>query len=170
MYAVWTGSNWSIQTVDENGTSYGSVILDSSNNPHIAYTDGQVLKYARWTGNNWNIQTVDIYDGISYSSLALDSKNIPYILYTAESSKLAVYNNSSWSIQTISNISNLSDIHRFGNIVIDSEDNPHFIYMAFTEMLILLTGNLYMPVGMGLLGLHKQWVQTFPLLMQLFWC
>jgi len=45
-YASWTGSNWSIQTVDENDTGFGSVVLDSFGSPHIAYTDGQVLKYA----------------------------------------------------------------------------------------------------------------------------
>jgi hypothetical protein len=39
MYAHWTGSTWNIQTVDNNGTSFGTgpIFLDSADNPHISY-------------------------------------------------------------------------------------------------------------------------------------
>lgn len=39
MYAYWTGSAWSIQTVDNSGTFFGAgpITLDSAGNPHISY-------------------------------------------------------------------------------------------------------------------------------------
>jgi hypothetical protein len=39
MYAYWTGSNWHIETVDNNGTNRGAgpIVLDSSGNPHLSY-------------------------------------------------------------------------------------------------------------------------------------
>jgi hypothetical protein len=38
MYAYWTGSTWSIETVTNNGTLACQIALDSSGNPHIAYS------------------------------------------------------------------------------------------------------------------------------------
>ncbi|UCC58555.1 MAG: hypothetical protein JSW14_01145 [Candidatus Bathyarchaeum sp.] len=126
IYASWTGTNWYNQTVDENGGGYGVVVLDSSGNPNIAYTNGQVLKYANWTGDGWDIQTLDTFDGIPFFlSFALDPNNTPYILYTAESSKLAVYDVTSWNIQTVYD---LSGIEGFESMALDSEGYPHFIY------------------------------------------
>jgi hypothetical protein len=115
-------------------------------NPHVAYTDGQVLKYAIWTGSSWSIQTVDNYSEIPFQlSLALDSNNTPYILYDLTISipengvgysgndlgayyhlqnlKLAVYGNSSWNIQNVT-----SNAGGFGNMVLDSKGHPHLIY------------------------------------------
>jgi hypothetical protein len=137
MYASWTGTNWTHQTVDVNGAGFGSVALDSSGNPHVAYTDGKAVKYAKWTGSNWTIQTVDTYSEIPYQlSLALDKNNTPYILYDntvsilspaggyyhSEKLKLATLQNSNWSIQTVASTGG------FGNIVLDSKGNPHLIY------------------------------------------
>jgi hypothetical protein len=49
-YARWTGSAWSIETVDSDGSvgGYASIALDSGNLPHISYHDNtnDDLKYA----------------------------------------------------------------------------------------------------------------------------
>jgi len=130
MYASWTGSNWTMQTVDPQG-NLASLALDSAGNPHIAYCDGNLLKYASWTGSNWAIQTVATSQSPFKVSLALNSNNTDYIMYYAsEDVNLAVYSDSSWSIQTvISNVTNL------GNMVLDSKGNPHFIYSANSTLL-----------------------------------
>ncbi|MCW4009125.1 MAG: hypothetical protein NWF05_00695 [Candidatus Bathyarchaeota archaeon] len=134
-YAHWTGSNWSIQTVDTGARA--AIAIDSSDKPHIAYAgeDG-LLKYASWNGINWTIQIVDPQSnrppmafnrGIgSDQYLAIDSSDKPFIVYAVNSTvKLAVGNQSGWTIQEL--ISN--ETLQLGNIVLDSCGNPHFTYV-----------------------------------------
>jgi len=138
-YASWTGTKWDIQTVTTNHTVYSSLALDSSGNPHIAYITGNELQYASQNEANWNIQTVDTSPEINYGvSLALDSNDTPYIMYSTPSSyvdrsigglrfvnvKLAIWNNSRWNVETVLASSNFGE---FGNMVLDSEGNPHFL-------------------------------------------
>ena len=143
-YATLVGSNWVTQTIDNKvGDSFGVVALDSSNRPHVAYTDGKTVNYASWTGSSWNIQTVESlnieHNDVFQVSLAIDKNNNPHILYGIPSSyedkntgenysteimKLAVYKNSNWKIETIP----LSPpINGYGNMVLDSKGYPHFI-------------------------------------------
>jgi hypothetical protein len=141
-YAWRTNTVWAIQTVDRTfRNGFGVIALDSRGNPHVAYTDGTTVKYASLTGSTWNIQTVDTYvaGGISEQlSLAIDQNNTPYIMYSIPSSnedkstginyssvivKLAVGNNSGWSIE---NVSLPPPVGAFGNMVLDSTGYPHF--------------------------------------------
>jgi hypothetical protein len=161
MYASWTGSSWNSQTVDPNGAGYGVVALDSSGNPHVAYTDGTTIKYAVSKGSSWNIQTVDTYKPgeIPFSlSFALDKNNTPHILYSPSSYAdysqaigirainvtLATYQNYSWKIQTLSLPPPTSD---YGNLVVDSKGYPHFIctqhHFVSSENMTILSTILY---------------------------
>ena len=145
--AIWTGSNWTLQILDEEGSYGGSIAFDSAGNLHVAYkallapsnypqgvTDNiAVLKYASWNGTNWNNQTVDspvsYLDGIS---LAFDSNNSPHILYGYDtydnrsfstSVRYAVWNGSSWNTQTV-----LPNVLLYGDMALDSKGYLHFIY------------------------------------------
>jgi hypothetical protein len=165
MYASWTGSSWISQTVDPNGADYGVVALDSSGNPHVAYTDGTSIKYAVWTGLNWNIQTVatnnprDVDVNFVFRlSFALDTNNIPYIMYSPSSYidygqavgirainvTLATYQNSNWKIQPLLLPPSIGD---YGNLVVDSKGNLHSIftqhYFASSENQTVLSTLLY---------------------------
>jgi hypothetical protein len=161
MYASWTGSSWISQTIDPNGAGYGVVALDSSDNPHVAYTDGTSIKYAVWTGSSWNIQTVATYKSGDLAfrlSFALDKNNTPYIIYSSFSYAdysqavgirainvtLATYQNSSWSIQPLSLPPPTGD---YGNIVVDSKGYLHSIFTqhhyASSENKTILSTILY---------------------------
>jgi hypothetical protein len=105
-YAKWTGSTWSIQTVDPNGGIHSSLALDSNNNPCISYYWLGDVKFARWNGSAWNIQTVDSMATVD-SSLALDASGYPCISYnsyspaTGNSLKLARWTGSGWNLQNV---------------------------------------------------------------------
>src|SRR5665647_615638 len=145
MYAIWTGSNWTTQTVDEE-FGYGSLALDSSGNPHVAYTsryggnETYRLRYGSWTGSNWSIQTLTESENIPFRVfLALDKNNVTYLMYgystthytlpesywKSQTLKLAIYKNSNWSTQTVA-----SNLTNYGNMVLDSKGLPHFIYQV----------------------------------------
>jgi hypothetical protein len=141
-YATWNGTQWNIQPIDTGYIPYSSLALDSSGNAHIAYINGDKLRYATQNGSNWSTQTVDtdanLPDIEPTFSLALDSNETPHIMYYSRSSfvdekgltirsmdlKLAVLQNSSWTIEHVPTSLNLV---AFGNMVLDSAGHPHFI-------------------------------------------
>jgi hypothetical protein len=142
MYASWTGSSWNSQTVDVNGAGFGMAALDSSGNPHIAYTDGTTIKYAVSNGEEWSIQTVAQYEKGALAfrlAFALDKNDTPYIMYSPSSYvdyiqdvgiramnvMLATYQNSSWKIQPLSLPTPTGD---YGNLVVDSKGGLHSIF------------------------------------------
>jgi hypothetical protein len=116
--------------------------LDSSGNLHVAYITGNELKYASQNSSDWVIQTVAVDNNLQQDSirlsLALDSNDTPYIMYrtrpyaynstdeehSSVDIKLAVWKNFRWNIETVHTSSNLVT---FGNMVLDSNDHPHFL-------------------------------------------
>lgn len=136
-YAKWTGSGWSIETVDSAGAiRYTSIALDTNNYPHISYHDStsHELKYAKWNGSSWNISIVgSVGDWGGENSIALDINNYPNIAYLyqeqydiAANLKYAKWTGSSWNIQTVDSIGDLlgSDI----SIALDTNNHPHILY------------------------------------------
>jgi|YelNatPaOPRAMG01_1025707.scaffolds.fasta_scaffold51251_1 hypothetical protein len=142
-YASWTLGSvlTSFKLIDQEGRA-GALALDSSGNPHIAYTaNGQalpvVLNYAVWTGSTWDIQTVDntsrtIEDTVY---LTIDLHGNPQILYGYQSPgngnaqttiKLATLSSSGWNVQTV--VTNALD-GAYRNMVLDSKGLPHFTYV-----------------------------------------
>jgi hypothetical protein len=82
-YAVWTGIQWSTQTVDNSHYSgvNCSIDLDSKQRPHIvSFNSGSDrLIYAWWDGTIWQLETIK-KDIFVYSvSLALDAENNPHV-------------------------------------------------------------------------------------------
>ena len=63
-YAKRTGSEWQIETVDNQSNGVGhhiSLALDASGFPHISHSKwfgNDTVKYAGWTGSSWENQTV----------------------------------------------------------------------------------------------------------------
>ncbi len=138
-YAVWTGANWTIQTIDPSGGG-GTLMLDSKDRPHVVYTADNSLKYAVLNGNSWNIQTIDSSESPIFYSMALDSNGNPHVAYftyhsaqnnvngsETEDLKYAVWNGSSWNIQTIDRVNVFVDAGT-PSIVLDSKNYPHILY------------------------------------------
>jgi len=75
--------------VDSNGDvgRYTSLVVDPSDNTHIAYYDktNGALKYAHWNGSSWQTRTIDSAGDVGqYTSLVLDSSGNPHISYYDE--------------------------------------------------------------------------------------
>jgi PKD repeat protein len=147
-YAYWTGTNWSIETVDSIGDVgfYSSLALDNNNHPHISYYDDHPngdLRYAYWTGTNWSIETVDS-DGYvgDYTSLSLDNNDYPHISYhdlDNHDLKYAYWTGTTWSIETVDSTGG-----SYTSLALDNNDHPHISYYTGT-----LTGTLRYAVWTG---------------------
>ena len=147
MLANWNGKTWDSQNTGISYADYATLTLDSHGNPNIAYPTyttvindhndysknsvNTALNYARWTGTGWNTQIVDSIVNGSFSpiSIAVNKNNTPYVLYSPSSDssiiKLATVQNSNWKIQAAQLPSSTGNC---GNIVMDSEGHPHFLY------------------------------------------
>jgi hypothetical protein len=109
-YAAWDGAAWDIQTVASAGI-WGSnwprfktsLVLDSGDNPRIAYTDSDAVRFAAWNGADWELTRVD---GGDYPCLQLGSDGTPSISYGARPAadqvlKYAVWDGVSWDTQVV---------------------------------------------------------------------
>ena len=148
-YARWTGSAWSIETVDSAGTvgAYTSLALDANDNAHISYYElynhphGDDLKYARWTGSSWSIETVD--GGFwqpGDASLALDGDGHPHIAYDAYelglpwtifTLKYARWTGSAWGIERLDGGPAAGGA--FPSLALDADGHPRISYCGSPE-------------------------------------
>jgi hypothetical protein len=138
LYASWTGTNWTFQVVDRCYEQsmlslplvVGAIAFDSEDIPHIVYTvvpfryAERELRYATSTGSGWNTETIDKSDEGNVN-LAMDSAGNAHVMYTKSSQiEYAVSTVQGWDKQMV------VDNATFGNMVLDSQGNPHLIYIS----------------------------------------
>ncbi|MEP0815335.1 MAG: PKD domain-containing protein [bacterium] len=136
----WTGSSWSRKTVDsgtENGKGEGSLALDASGNPAIAwYWDSDVddLLYASWTGTDWASQVVFGQGAVAagkYNSLKFDSDGNPCIAFydsTDRFLKFAKWNGSGWDVTWIDDGDGWRRVGEYCSLDFDANGVPHVAY------------------------------------------
>jgi hypothetical protein len=107
-YASWDDEEWKTETLEGEKEAIGmwsvSLILDSKDNPHIAYTDvsHRVVKYATRKNGVWEFDAVDKISKEAYpdrNGIVLDSQGTPYISYYDYGEgmlKLATRKNGKW--------------------------------------------------------------------------
>ena len=139
-YAVWTGTNWDLQIIDNSSGRVGefnSLKLDSQGYPHISYYDyyGDCLKYASWNGQTWEIEILS--NGLAWgTSLDLDSNDNPCIAYYGEDHVLNYlhWNGTSWDFCNVDDFGgNVGSIDI--SLKLDSQDYPHITYYMFDQTL-----------------------------------
>jgi hypothetical protein len=98
-----------VQTIDDGfeAGGYPSLQVDNSNNPRVAYFDGNAgdLKYASFNNGAWTVETVDSKGSVGlYPSLVMSRKGGAMIAYyhrTRGDLRLAVHVPGGWQITAI---------------------------------------------------------------------
>lgn len=81
----WDGSSWNIQNVGDNiRAGVGSIDVDTSGNPAIAYYGEGGLEYANWDGTSWQIRRLDNSSYVRSISLRFDDNGDPAVSYTGD--------------------------------------------------------------------------------------
>jgi hypothetical protein len=93
------------KTGDKKTVTFGSVALDSTQNPHIIYSAPSGLKSARKAGSKWVIETADSTGSSNhFDCLVFDSSGKPHVSYYDPASNLLKYahwTGKTWNVQTI---------------------------------------------------------------------
>jgi hypothetical protein len=127
-YAVWTGSGWSIESIDSTDIADSSCIaLDSNDTPHICYSGGYngTLRHAFWNSSAWIIEDVDPERAWSIS-LKVDAQDNLHLCYTVSGDqrglKYATLSGSDWVIQMV------DPAGWVASLALDSAGNPCVAY------------------------------------------
>ena len=94
-YASWNGTQWIIETVTTLKASACKLLLDTSGNPRIIYTDftSGNLKYAYKEGTTWITNFIDTVDGAgNWLSIAMDPSGNLSVSYMSANSRLKYAN------------------------------------------------------------------------------
>ncbi len=132
---------WQNEMVWDNvdlGLSTFSSVLDSQNNPHIAYYDdvNMDLIYITWNGTAWINQTVEDWSDVGrYPSIALDSNGYPHISYYIDGPndalKYAKWNGTAWETEYVENPAD--EVGWYSSLVLDDNNHPHISYIDVTN-------------------------------------
>jgi hypothetical protein len=107
-YASWDGNTWKTEILEGATKAVGifsvALILDKSDNPHIAYTDvtSRIVKYATRRNGVWRLEAVDSITREAYpdrNGIALDDHGNVYISYydaVKGTLKVATRKNGKW--------------------------------------------------------------------------
>ncbi len=138
-FASFNGRYWTIATVDKRTETgkFNSVALDSSGNPHIAYSHvawGDLL-YAAWDGSHWSFADIDSrrthndYVGIG-NSIAVDSAGNSHIAYfdsTRNLVKYAWFEDGQWKNEVVDQLAGRGEVDHV-SLQLDHEDQPHIAF------------------------------------------
>lgn len=121
---------WQFETIDTTGEvgAFGSLAIDASGRPHIAYRDtsGNALNYATFDGVNWQVATVDA-DGL-FTSLALTTNGLPaisYYCYGDRSLKYASFDGGAWHVETVDDT---NDTGVYSSLAFGADGHPRISY------------------------------------------
>lgn len=157
-YTYWDGSKWSnlgsnpdVSRSSENDAFGSSLSLDSSDYPHIAWSENKntdnpfigEIHYKYWNGSAWSTRGAEVIStsGLSsvYPSLALDSQNNPHLAWfeypqgSSSPKERKIYyrfwNRSSWT--NLGGNDSVTSGASFPSLSLDINNNPYISYSGY---------------------------------------
>jgi hypothetical protein len=133
-YAVFDGSVWHIELVDDNDDvgHHSDLALDDSGYPHIAYWDLGMgtLRYAWRESSGWQIEVPDNKPGVGqYPSICIDAVNRVHLSYYGfyEGLKYACRERDVWTFENVDMVSS-QFLGTHTSMALDSGGKPHIAY------------------------------------------
>lgn len=129
-YAYKTSGGWVTETIETNTTNrgtgfYPAIALDSEDNPHVVYNDGNyLLKYAHKDQNGWHIENI-AYADTSYTTIMMynGTPRIGFFDNGLETVKYAYKNGTNWVVESVA-----QSAGHFNSMALDSSGNPRIAY------------------------------------------
>lgn len=137
-YARWTGTSWTISTVATLvSSSYVSLALDQSNEPHIVAIDQYISEgiwYYNKTGTVWNAELIDTLFVRERPDIAVDQNKRPHIVYIDQLHgsivRYATHNGTAWTFTTVTSGESVGDTT---SIDVDATGVPHIVYREWAN-------------------------------------
>ena len=143
-YAMWNGTDWSINTIgyaaDPSTTTLASggvssIALDGDDRPHVCYMQhGVGYHYAKWDGTSWDNQIIPLgsLSGFYDCSIAVDKASgvahVSMLLLGGYGYYLGYWNSTSESAMVVDDGGIGSDNGWHNSIALDSSGYPHISY------------------------------------------
>jgi len=118
--ARWDGSQWNIETIDNEQWNGWFIDCVSNNNEvyvaywrHEVHPSGAALKFVKWNGSSWGTpEVVDTNWTYVSPNITFNLEGNPVIAYstTTPDIRIATYNGSTWSTQIIDSQRNYRDV------------------------------------------------------------
>ena len=138
-YAYYNGSEWMIETI-QNNSGYSEVVLDLDSNdfPHIVYVDvdHRNLNHTYYDGNQWHVETIDTFqqlDEFRYPSFEIDLEDkmhVSYYFSRANDLKYGYHDGNQWNLETVDALGNVGE---YSSITIGSDNSPYLTYFDSTN-------------------------------------
>jgi hypothetical protein len=130
-YAYHDGAQWyieSLPTADLSALPHPWLVIDDSDNLHVAFNHSGVLTYGFYDHDAWQITPVDSpgSDNVVRPSLALDSNGRPHIAY-GRGGKYASFDGVDWLITTFAGTYVEGESIA---LALDGNDHPHIVYQT----------------------------------------
>ncbi len=132
-YAYKDGTGWHLEVVGQYGGLSTSLVVDSQDRPHIAYTENQLM-YAYRDGSGWHKTVVhDDHLAGENLSLTLDSAGRPRIAYSFWNYPdegwlvYSYFDGFDWQRETVE-VRPGADILGPISLAVDAADHPHIAY------------------------------------------
>jgi uncharacterized repeat protein (TIGR01451 family) len=138
-------AQWAVEEVDapknfgDGGWLQGTIAVDSSNRPHVAY-GGDHLYYAYRNAAGWHVETIDDAPGVGATpAIAIDGSGVVHVVYVGLNKvKYARGNAGAWDIETLVD----HDVWQ-PSVAVDSSGTVHIGFVSRS------VGAQYMRGGLG---------------------
>jgi hypothetical protein len=154
---------WDLELVDDgaNAGMFSSLAVDANGGVHVSYfqqmdgSSGEVKYAHRPPGGGWVTSTVDRLDRVvmgfagarNLTSMALDTQGNPWIAYSDEEVvRLAIKQDSSWSLQTVE-VADILPLAQIVSLKLDPGNMPHLAFGTVTSGGRMLDGFVFYARG-----------------------